>query len=424
MTTARHANKVIRSVVLMTLAACESASGQRIAVCGNDFDRIQGPPPQLRLSITCPVEVIRQGDPIPIEFTITNEGDSAYRFRDIHDGWMQPCRLWAQYQLTEEIGVPLRIPRDLPPQFACWSGPSGSSEEIKPGKSFRRNVELHEWATITGPGVFTVGGSYHGDAFSTHQIRVDSDPITIEIVKRSEMEMLAYVDSLIKKLQTRLQAEKKAGIEDVIRRMAYTRRMETLPAIIEVMYTADRRTHWDIKALKHYLPDKQRIAQALYEAGMTRGLVSGMDESLIANPAVPRLVLFPLIQKSLELSNRACWEQGANLAQRFPDDRHTKRLAAIALSEVDLTPHSVLYALACHRTKEGVAALRALLQSEDKSTREATEQAIRHAYLVGGAHSRGRPLHASDFPKRLQRRKPEEPPDADLISPVLAGLLE
>ncbi len=387
-------------------------------------------PPELKLSIACPTQEIIQGDPIPIEFTITNIGEVVYHYMDRdydRSGRMSEFELRAELNLTESIGVPIRDVRADYMGGIC-GGISGNGE-LQPGESFSKTIELHRWARLDGYGEYTVRGIYHGDPYRSPDAKVvdltcTSEPITITVKRRSEKEMLVYIKELTAELQSRLKHER--NVDDVICRMAYTHRMETLPAIIDSMYAIPASKgypFWQVEALQYYLPDKKLIAQSLYEVGMKRGLAQGIFSTMITNEKDAPRVLFPLIQKSLEPGNHQCWWQGATMAQRFPDDRHSKRLAKIAMSEKSL-PIPVIYALGNHRTDESVEALKKLLGSDIKRVRDTAEQAVRHAYIYRHANSPGRAMKPTDFPKWLQREKAEELEDSTATPPAPARLIE
>lgn len=99
------------------------------------------------------------------------------------------------------------------------------------------------------------------------------------------------------------------------------------------------------------------------------------------------------------------------MAQRFPDDRYTKRLVEIARTERQ-PPPQVIYALAANRTDDGVEVLKELLEHKDKHVREWTERTVRHAYIYRNANSPGRAFQPTDFPQWLQVKEPDKTPVA------------
>jgi len=341
---------------------------------------------------------VKAGDPIPMEFAITNTGKAACTYMDRNydrSGRMPEYELHA----TDAGG------RAVPDPRASWpGGPGGglsTDATLAPGASFTKTIDLNRWALVTKPGRYEVVGVYHPHAFRQPGVSaVRSHPITITVEPRSDAEMNALVLSLSTQLATAKGEQRK----ELVRRLMYTRDARIVPALVESMY-AEGDGFWQAEAFIYYLPRSEKVTEALYGAALARGMTTSMPY-IFNRWGLEAEKMRPLVAASLASDRPPAWAAGALLAHQFPDDRLVPRLIQLATDKASGAWEQAIFALALHRTDEGVATLKRLLASPDQRVRDRARSAVRVAYTSRG-NAGGRPLESADFPEDLQRPKSE-----------------
>lgn len=356
----------------------------------------------LELVIRCHKKGIRQGDEIPIIFTITNRGKSSYSYdtRD-HDrsGRLMEYKLVAK----RENGTIVDDPRkDY--EGGIIGGLSGGMAYIDTGQSFTKSIALNRWALINKPGRYTVTGTYFHytedpEAKRINGIRrmkevaVNSPPIEIVVKPRNHWQMGIYIISLLRQLKAIRPSEKWEVVtqrEAILAKLAYTCDRRIAPTLIDLMY---KKYHTNevfraAEAFAFYLPRDAKIKNQLIDVAKKRGLADGMCTAMEAFGCSER-EFKEIIAISLASDDLDILAEGVLAAQDHPDDDHMPALIAIATGDVDqkakqrlhqIDRHRAIYAIAFNRTDEGVTILKGLLNDPDKDIRETTENAIRQAY--------------------------------------------
>ena len=139
------------------------------------------PETQLSVSIRCLKEQIKVGDPIPIEFTISNNGSSDYSYFDRQgdlSGRMDEYIL----EVRDASGNLLANPKYDRVRF----GGGSTSRRIKPSESFQKIIDLNLWAFLNKGGSYQVKGKYTGDDGARHMtvrkpFPIESIPININL---------------------------------------------------------------------------------------------------------------------------------------------------------------------------------------------------------------------------------------------------
>jgi len=356
----------------------------------------------LELVIRCPKKSIRQGDEIPIVFTITNRGKSSYSYdmRD-HD---RSGRL-IEYKLVakREDGTVVADPRkDY--QGGLGGGLSPGMGQIGPGESFTKTIALNRWALINKPGRYTVTGTYlhYAEDPSAKRVKgvrrmkevaVSSPPIEIVVKPRSQWRMGRYIKSLLKQLKTIRPSEKWEIVrqrEAILTQLAYTCDPRIVPTLIDLMYKNyhTNEAFWAVEAFAFYLPRDAKIKNQLIDVAKKRGLADGMCTALEVFGCSEE-DFKEIIAISLASGDPDILAQGVLAAQDHPDDDHMPALIAIATGDVDqkakhrldqIERHRAICAIAFNRTDAGIGALKKLLEDPDQQIRRITEDAIREAY--------------------------------------------
>jgi hypothetical protein len=99
----------------------------------------------LSLTIRCTTNVLRVGDEIPIELTISNHATNDYNYRDrTHDhiGRMSEYKLIAKTASRESVPDPRM--HFKPTRLSGASGP----RVLHPGESFSKIIPLNRWALM------------------------------------------------------------------------------------------------------------------------------------------------------------------------------------------------------------------------------------------------------------------------------------
>jgi len=352
-------------------------------------------PFNLALRIDCPQRDIRCGDEIPIVFTITSRDPEPfpydYRTYD-RSGRMDEYELVARYL----DGRPVPDPREQD-MSGLRGGLSSGIGQLSEGSSFQQTIALNLWARITEPGRYNVTGTYHYDVWdrklpkehsSSKDVRVRSAPIQIEVKPRSRREMGNYIRDLTAKLNS-LEAD--AGLkamrerEHLAARLAYTCDTRIIPTMLDLLYNERTFSNEDFKAVQAfrcYLPHTDEVRMAVLTAARTRGLAGGSAivlEHLGCNEAD----LAGVIRLSLASKDPNTVRHAVLAAQEHSADEHMPRLITIATGTEagDFgRRESAIYAIAYHRTDEGVATLKTLLNDPNARIRKFTADTIRYAY--------------------------------------------
>lgn len=355
----------------------------------------------LTLTIHCPENDIKQGDEIPIVFTITNKGKSPYSYDDRNgdrSGRMPEYELVAK----REDGTTVLDPRKRDLCTCRFGGGPSRPERIEPGESFSKTIALNRWALINEPGGYTVTGTYYPSMHSPamEQMRADSEPIGITVKPHTDKEMADYIRELSNELQkSRIPkngwtynslSEMRRAREEVIKRLMYTCDRRIVPTLIDLMYEKHHKNDafWAKEGFVCYLPRDLEIKKVVLEVAKKRGLVPCMQTVLEAFGCSEE-EFKEIIGISLASDNLDVLGEAAGAAQEHPHDGHIPALIVIATDANRPEPnrafyaierHRAIYAIAFNRTDEGVKALKGLLKDPDDDIRRTTEDAIRQAY--------------------------------------------
>ena len=369
-------------------AACWLVRDSRAQTPERPFD--------LELRIDCPQQDIRCGDEIAIVFTITSKDPEpfpyTYRSYD-RSGRVNEYELFAKYA----DGRPVPDPREqeMP---VLGGGLSGEPRQLQTGSSFQTTIVLNLWARITKPGRYRVTGIYHYDIrdkgkkplkgySSSRDVRVRSLPIEIEVKPRSRQEMGDYVEDLTARLKSveggkgpEIQKER----EHLAARLAYTCDTRILPTMLDLMY-GDRHDNAGFQAFQAfwcYLPHTQEVKGAVLNAARIRGL-GGALASVLEHVGCTDAELAEVIRRSMASNDPNIVREAVLAAQSHPADEYMPKLIAIATGSEPGgfgNRESAIYAIAYHRTDEGVAALKTLLNDPNPKIRDVTSNTIRSAY--------------------------------------------
>jgi len=340
-------------------------------------------PFNLEVRIECPRQEILLGDEIPIVFTITNRGEEPYAYdtRD-HD---RSGRLDAyELRARRHDGKPVPDPREegLP---TIGGGLGGGTGHISTGGAFRKTIVLNLWARITEPGLYSITGIYHTGTRGT-TIRVRSSPIEIRVMPRNPQQMGEYIAELIRQLKTSDndgREETREASQNIAARLAYTCDPRIVPVMLDLMYEAPQSNaaFEAILAFCCYLPHSDAVRAPVLNAIRTRGLIYEMG-LVMKRLEVSETDVAELIRPALASHDRETVGAALTVLQEYPADEYTSRLVAIALDPNSVLPYGSIWALATHRTDEGVAALRKLLNDPNPEIRKTTAHHIRAAYFM------------------------------------------
>lgn len=340
------------------------------------------------LAIRCTNLNLRAGDEIPIEFIITNRGDSDYAYLD--RGYDRGGRM-EEYQLkaVDETGLAVADPRAK--YKGGISGGLCSEKKLAPGASFTKTIALNRWALLKAPGRYQVTGSYYV-AHETNSIQ--SPPISIVVQPRREKELEDYINDLHE------QIKRGGSPSELVQKLMFTCHPKIIPVLLETFYLPSS-GYWEAEALLYYLPRDEKTKQAIIAAARKHGLASNM-QYVLGEYGCTAPEIHPLIERSLAPDNPGTWASGALAAQQYARDDFTPRLMAIATNPASKARSQGIYALALNRTDDSVKALKTLLSDPDKSIRDTAAQAIQTAYNYRG-NSQGRPLQPEDFEEKYRR---------------------
>ena len=223
----------------------------------------------LVLNLRCPNLALKLGDEIPVEFVIRNSGLTNYEYSDRN--YDRSGRM-PEFQLTvaSDDGKVIPDPRAKNPDY--FMGGLSSLGVLHPSESFTKTIPLNLWAIVKHPGKYTVTGTYRGDNWG---MNVESAPIKITILPRTESEMDAYIRSLEKKL-TATDAADEVHRAPILMKLAFTCSPKIVPIMLKAMY-ASNNNYWPAQALGVYVPHTVATRQAIVGMAFQRGLAEDME---------------------------------------------------------------------------------------------------------------------------------------------------
>ena len=230
---------------------------------------------------------------------------------------------------------------------------------------------------------------------------MESEPIIIRVLPRSDEEMATHIGDLATALVAAASPVDRVAL---IKRLMYTGDRRAAEPLLEVTADDNNTSFWIQHAFTHYLPRDAAVLREVEDAIRRRGMMS-WDVGVLEQLGASLETIKEFIAAAITAGNEASRSAGALGAQRFPDDRFAAGLVILAKAGPELTRVQAIYALAHNRTDEGVQTLRELLRGPSTTIR-ATTNAIEAAYRAGGSGA-GRPLRPDDFPeiwKRLSGR--------------------
>ena len=224
----------------------------------------------LVLNIHCTNLVLKVGDEIPIKFVISNTGVANYEYNDRN--YDRSGRM-SEYQLLVKSGDGKVIPDPRAKYPDGFGGGLGSIGNLRPREFFPKTIPLNLWATLTRPGQYTVTGTYYGEHES--QAGVKSDPITVTVLPRTDLEMNAYIGSLTNQL-TGTDGMDSRQRDSILMKLAFTCSPNIVPFMLKEMYASDN-NFWATEALVVYVPHSDATRKEIVETALQHGLAEGMD---------------------------------------------------------------------------------------------------------------------------------------------------
>jgi len=224
-----------------------------------------------------------QGSPIDVAFTITNDGQAPYRYRDRNydrSGRMPEYAV----EVTDEQGRKLGDPRKLWSGGWVGGGLSGGAN-LPTGGSFTKHVYLNQWVMPLGAGRYTAIGVYKPmqPAPEAPVGPLRSAPVPFEVRARSEADLRAYIRLLGQELDSskaecRLQATRYLG---------FTGSPRALQHLAASLYDDGPNVAFWAQEAFLYQTDREACVQALLAALESRGAASGVTH-LLQHYDVPR----------------------------------------------------------------------------------------------------------------------------------------
>ncbi len=378
------------------------------AAAETDSSRTNSSPPRLSLTIGCTNSDLKVGDEIPIQFIITNHGTNHYEYADRNYDRSGRMPEYALVAWTES-GDRLPDPRS---RYAGMAGGLFVTGHLLPGQSFTRTIPLNLWSLLKAPGKYTVIGYNSGRPYgNARQERMESAPISIAILPRTEKELDDYISSLTNQIAALAPMTNYYGrmasspdLDGLVKNLMYTCSPKTVPLLIKTMFQPGLNHFWELQALLYYVPRSEETRRAIFQAAVERGLAPGLDYLLTEYGWTPEEIK-PLIQRSLAPDSPQTWAEGARAAQHYGDDVFASRLIAIATDPEANARDGAIYALAANRTDESVKTLKSLLEDDDEKIRATARRAIRTAYLYRSIW-RGTRLRPEDFDETFRQPGP------------------
>lgn len=294
----------------------------------------------------------------------------------------------------------------------------GLSQEaiLRPGQSFSKVIPLNRWALVKEPGQYIVVGTYPEGQYSINSNAVTSAPINIAVLPRTPEEMDAYLRDLTNQLAWRPtnRTTGAAPTSDrevkraLVMRLMYTCSPKVAPVLLSNMYEPDGDGFWVMEALLFYVPHSKEIRSTILQAVREHGL-SQIMRYLLAQYGFPQEEISPVIERALAPDSPGNWAAGADLAGSYFDDAFTARLIAIAKDPASDARPNAITTLGRHRTDEGIAVLKSLLNDPDPRIWTPLAEAVEYARFQAEKAS-GTPLRPDDF-------------DAEELKPLIERLL-
>ncbi|MGD2094539.1 MAG: hypothetical protein PVH77_05985 [Phycisphaerales bacterium] len=375
----------------------------------------------LELKIHCPLKRIKQGDEIPIVFTITNKDKRAFKFekRDYdRSGRMVEYALY----VWGENGKAIPDPRENV-QYGLAGGLGGGTGTIFTGQSFSRTIPLNLWALIKAPGRYTVKGNYsyffdfqdpNTKEYHSDYIQVESEPIEITVKRRGHWWMGRYIKKLLRELKSvkpspkpteasvnhrgrwwrikyiinGLKSSKHSSALEpakqrkaIISKLNYTCDERIVPTLIDLMYNSQHTNEafWAAEGFRCYLPKTAEIKNQLLKTVREHGLVPGMP-GVLERYDCDEQTFKEIIGKSLYSDKTDILRTAVGAAHNHPNDGYTNRLVELAIDVNSPVRIQAIYAIAFNRTDKGVKTLKTLLKDNNQEIQKITEDAVRQAY--------------------------------------------
>lgn len=316
----------------------------------------------IKLEIRSLNSYIKLGDPVPIEFTITNVGEKDYEYTNRNydrSGRMPEYRLEAFHAK----GLKLDDPRESIKWL--YMGGLGAQSNIKPKEYYTKVIDLNRWVLIEKSGVYKIVGDYKG---------VKSEFIKIKIEDRSASELEQYIEKLGDELTIGKDKNKR---EDLLKKLMYTQSTSIISYILDSTYK-DENYFWVQEAFFYYLPKNEQVKKLVLNTNKINGIGGGMT-AVLHKLGIDESIMKELIDYSLDLKNKIVISEAVLAAQRYPDEKFLERLINISKSkDYDYVVRiRSLYAMEKFKDYEKVkSALWNLRNDEDKFIRETVTRII------------------------------------------------
>jgi hypothetical protein len=346
----------------------------------------------LTLEIRCTTNVLKVGDEIPIEFTISNHGTEDYKYPD--RTYDRSGRM-PEYELTAKTASGESVPDPRVHFKPFGMGGLFQYGVLHPGESFSKIIALNLWALIKEPGQYEVVGIYARDDYRNDPIvPVKSDPISITVLPRSKEEMNDYIQGLTHQL----------GAEDSVKKLMYTCSPASISTLLSILCQPNagngNERFWATAALEDYMPRTEESRKAILEAATKYRFLNGNGfEQVLMAYDFNNKEMKPIIERALAVDNSGEWGAGVWLALRYYDAAFTLRLIAIAgdPNARGDTRSIAMRVLTSNRTDAGVKAIKALLKDPAQEMLRPLFETIANGYSGQGTATNGRPLQAEDF---------------------------
>ncbi len=316
----------------------------------------------IKLEIRSLNSSIKLGDPVPIEFTITNVGEKDYEYTNRNydrSGRMPEYRLEAFHAK----GLKLDDPRESIKWL--YMGGLGAQSNIKPKEYYTKVIDLNRWVLNEKSGVYKIVGDYKG---------VKSEFIEVKAEKRSASEMEEYIQKSGDEL---INTRDKNKREDLLKKLMYTRSTLIIPYILDSSYKNEY-NFWEHEAFFYYLPKSEAVKNIVLKTAKINGLGGSMT-AVLRNLEIEENTMKELIDYSLDLKNKIVISEAVLAAQTYPDEKFLERLINISKSgDCDYVVRiRSLYAMEKFKDYEEVkSVLWNLRNDEDKFIRETVTRII------------------------------------------------